>query len=175
MTQPIGGVLFDAIQNKRHFICQYVKFYLLLVDNNRIMSFQIFPNWCKKLGVAIFIVFSILGGYDDFLLGWHSVHQSDYEGPNTFANFFGAFMITVFNTLYMLGLLIYVLSKEKVEDDYIKLLRLESYQLTTIISIIISLVLYILSRNLEVTLDYFIILYIGLYLIIFSLKKRREI
>lgn len=67
-----------------------------------------------------------------------------------------------------------MLSKEKIEDDYISKLRLESYQLTAIIGLIISLILYGFSENLKFTLDYFISLFMYFYLITFFIKKRLD-
>ena len=65
-----------------------------------------------------------------------------------------------------------MLSKEKIEDDYINQLRLESYQLTAIIGIVISILLYAFAESKKLTLDYFITLFMYLYLITFFIKKR---
>jgi hypothetical protein len=116
-----------------------------------------------------------MGGYHEFLAGWHSYDNTNYEAINLFTIYFGKFSATLFDILYMLGLLIYMLSKEKIEDEYIKILRLESYQLVTILGICFSLISYALSKNLEFTLDYFIFCFMVFYLVIFSLKKRQEI
>ncbi|WP_158499556.1 hypothetical protein [Lutibacter profundi] len=49
-----------------------------------------------------------------------------------------------------------MLSKEKVEDDYINKLRLESYQLTAIIGLAVSILLFSFTKDLKLTLNYFI-------------------
>ena len=69
-------------------------------------------------------------------------------------------------------MLIYMLSKEKIEDDYINILRLESFRLTAIIGLFVSIILFVFSKDLKLTLDYFIALFLWFYLIIFFIKKR---
>ena len=154
------------------------------------MKTQILPNWCKKLGLAIFIIFSFIAAGDDvingFTDGWNSVptvkygeriEKSDYTPPppskiTNFKGFFGAKTLRYLDALSIFGILMYMLSKEKVEDDYINQLRLESYQLTAIVGILISIVLYAFSEEIKLTIDYFITLFMYFYLITFFIKKR---
>ena len=146
------------------------------------MKTQILPNWCKKLGVVIFIVFSFLGGGDDFNEGFKSGYNSyspsrnhivdTNENSATISSYFGETLTHFFEILGVLGILIYMLSKEKIEDDYIAHLRLESFQLTAIIGLVVSILLYSLSEDMKLTLDYFIFLSTWCYLIIFFIKKR---
>lgn len=154
------------------------------------MKLQILPNWCKKLGLAMFFVFSFISGADDVFNqacdGWNSVptvkygekiEESEYTPPppskiTDFTGFFGVKNLRYIDALSIFGILIYMLSKEKVEDDYINQLRLESYQLTAIVGIIISILLYAFSEDIKLSLDYFITLFMYFYLITFFIKKR---
>ena len=68
-----------------------------------------------------------------------------------------------------------MMSKEKVEDDYINKLRLESFQLTAIIGLGLTILLYAFSKDLKLTLDYFIMLFLMFYLVIFFIKKRIDL
>lgn len=144
------------------------------------MSFQILPNWCKKLGLGVFIVFAFLTARDAFVVGQAEAKLSksiDVEyliqnGIFTFHEYFGERWIRVFDILALTGLLIYLLSKEKIEDDYINKLRLESYYVTSILGIAISMILYMFSSQLKLTIDYFFVLFIFTYLIVFAIKKR---
>tara|TARA_R110001606_G_scaffold394396_1_gene565266 strand:- start:310 stop:711 length:402 start_codon:yes stop_codon:yes gene_type:complete len=133
------------------------------------MNLQILPNWGKKLGFSLFILF----GIDDFIRGWNSFDDPNYIGP--YENLLGVFTQTLCVTLSMVGLLIYMLSKEKIEDEYIKILRLESFQLTTIIAIITALVFFATSKGLELPLDYFIFNYMIVYFLIFRFKKYKNV
>jgi len=141
------------------------------------MKTQILPNWCKKLGVAMFIVFSFISGGDDFLNGFFDgfnglPYNSETSDSVLFLNYFSESVLHLFSIISMLGVLIYILSKEKIEDDYIAHLRLESFQLTAIIGLVVSILLYSLSEDMKLTLDYFIFLSTWCYLIIFFIKKR---
>lgn len=147
------------------------------------MKLQILPNWCKKLGLAIFIIFSFIVTRDQFLSGWYSVPDTspyktlEYTTPSSneitnFTGFFGVKTLHYINVFSIFGILIYILSKEKIEDDYINQLRLESYQLTAIITIVISILLYAFVESIKLTPDYFITLFMYFYLITFFIKKR---
>ncbi|WP_159023699.1 hypothetical protein [Formosa sp. L2A11] len=152
------------------------------------MKTQILPNWCKKLGLAIFIIFSIIGGGDDFASGfnegYNATRDRDEKLGNTehklqpmhdvviFKDYFGRKTIHYFYAISFLGILMYMLSKEKIEDDYINSLRLESYKFTAIFGIIVSILLYAFSKEIKLGLDYFLSLFMSIYLIIFCIKKR---
>ncbi|MFD1293044.1 hypothetical protein ACFQ5N_04260 [Lutibacter holmesii] len=152
------------------------------------MKTQIFPNWCKKLGLAMFIIFSFISAGDSAINGYCD-GQNSFQPINektenktittppksnvtTFKDFFGEKTLRILDALSLFGVLIYMLSKEKIEDDYINILRLESYKFTAIIGILISILLYAFSEEIKLTIDYFITLFMYLYLITFFIKKR---
>ncbi|WP_434037162.1 hypothetical protein [Formosa sp. 4Alg 33] len=80
--------------------------------------------------------------------------------------------VHLFLVLSYIGLFTYILSKEKVEDDYINKLRLESYQLSVLLFIILSLIIFVFFKDLKLTFDYFLESFMLIYLIIFFFKKR---
>lgn len=135
------------------------------------MNLQILPNWCKKVGVALFIISSIPAVHDGYLNGLYG-HPSDYIADYSIQVSIGSFLYHVSEILTIIGLVVYLLSKEKVEDDFINKLRLESYQLTALLGLGSSLILYSFSKSIELSLDYFINLFLLAYLIIFAIKKR---
>lgn len=138
------------------------------------MSFQVLPNWCKKLGVIVFVVFSFLEGRDAFFEGFLGIPEKTLhsQGVFSFRAFFGENLMLVFSTISLLGIIVYMFSKEKVEDDFINKLRLESYQLTALLIIIVSLIFYIGNFGKTVELGTFISLFLFIYLLIFAFKKR---
>lgn len=155
-------------KNKVAFYFHNVKFYLHLYKNNSVMKIKMLPNWCKKLGFSIFLLGFIISGYKGFMDGMtgYTVNGDKFE------KLLSDPMLHLFDIVAIAGMLIYVFSQEKIEDDYINKLRLESYQLTALIGLGITVLLYILSKDIKLTLDYFIILFLWLYLITFALKKR---
>ena len=151
------------------------------------MKIQILPNWFKKVGLILFIVGSIIGAGDDFAGGFRDGYNAARFGDSNDINinldqgriitafFGGEKIIHIFYVLSFIGLLIYMLSKEKVEDDYINKLRLESFQLTSIITLIIGIILLTFSKISDISLDLFISLFFWFYLITFFIKKRIDL
>ena len=138
------------------------------------MNFQVLPNWCKKIGLITFVSGAFIEGRDAFIEGatgkpYLSLQES---GVFTFREYFGESLMHFFGILSLIGMVIYVLSKEKIEDDYIDKLRLESYQITALLGLSVTIVLYTFSKDIKLTLDYFIILFLWTYLITFAIKKR---
>ncbi|TXD50167.1 MULTISPECIES: hypothetical protein [unclassified Polaribacter] len=134
------------------------------------MKIKMLPNWCKKLGFVLFISFFAISGYQDFMHGFTGTIKSTKY--NYFENIFSISVLHLFEIISLLGMLIYMFSKEKIEDDYINKLRLESFQLTSFVGLGITIISYTISEEIELTLDYFIILFLWIYLATFALKKR---
>ncbi|TVZ56699.1 hypothetical protein OD91_1996 [Lutibacter sp. Hel_I_33_5] len=145
------------------------------------MKIKMLPNWGKKIGLSLFfigffVVFTAVNSRKSLCEGYNSHNTNTTEiidlEPVFIEKWFGESAVHLFEVLTILGLLIYMLSKEKIEDDYINKLRLESYQLTSIIVLVLSLGIYALSENLKLSIDTFATLFLMSYLIIFALKKR---
>lgn len=133
------------------------------------MNFQILPNSFKKIGFSLFVITSILTAGDSFMDGFNAVPQGTH---NFFQSLYGE---TLFHILYIIptiSLLIYMLSKEKTEDDFIKLLRLEAYQISVIIFLAIAFLFYVFKPDTDFSLDWFLSVFMLLFLIIFYFKKK---
>jgi len=132
------------------------------------MKIKMLPNWVKKLGFLLFIICSFISGYSHFMEGFtgQTCNSGNYD------ELVGKELSHVFDILSILGLIIYMFSKEKIEDDYISKLRLESFQLTSFIGLAITIIAYAISEEIRLTLDYFIILFLWIYLVTFAFKKR---
>lgn len=146
------------------------------------MKTQILPNWYKKLGLIIFFFATVLNGGVNFLssskiyrISGIDIGKSvEYDGGfrGLLSAFTGGAFPHYIDVLAIIGMLVYMISREKVEDDYINKLRLESFQLTTVIGLVIAIIIYATSRDLMLTLDYYIFPFIWTYLILFFIKRR---
>jgi len=135
------------------------------------MKTQILPNWCKKLGLLLFIIASLLNGSFNFIN--NSFNPNDDNGLLGLLNAFSGGAISYgIDFIAILAMLIYMTSKEKIEDDYINKLRLESFQLTFITGLLVTIAIYILAKDLVLTLDYFIFPLLWTYLTFFFIKRR---
>jgi len=146
------------------------------------MKLQILPNWFKKVGLILFIVGSIIGGGDDFADGFSTALPRDskinFHENGIITAFVGGENTThIFYALSFIGMLIYMLAKEKVEDDFINKLRLESFQLTSITALSITILIFVFSnsKNPNIPLDYFLTLFFWFYLTTFYIKKNIDL
>jgi hypothetical protein len=148
------------------------------------MKWKMLPNWCKKLGFLLFIfgfiATSSIGSFrEGFNEGYNAYNPkkievniaSDDELQTPEASENGN-SNHIYDVVLILGMIIYLFSREKIEDDYINKLRLESYQFTAIMGLVVTIVFYAFSKDLELTLDYFLILFLWTYLLTFAIKKR---
>lgn len=145
------------------------------------MNIQILPNWCKKLGIAIFLV-GLLGLFVTFIISLNNSEIADgaymvgYNAGKKLRELFeGSFFmgISIGRTIALatlLGMMTYLFSKEKVEDEYIAKLRLESYQLTFLIIVSFVFITFLLGGNMAAL--FVLYFFFGCYLLVFSLKKR---
>tara|TARA_R110002096_G_C14432422_1_gene710022 strand:- start:280 stop:723 length:444 start_codon:yes stop_codon:yes gene_type:complete len=145
------------------------------------MSIKMLPNKFKKLGFFLFFLGFIVSSTSisarkSFYDGYNSAKASNYISPALepifIEKYFGENIMHLFDVLIVLGLLLYMLSKEKIEDDYINALRLESFQLTSLLALASSIILYIFSKDLKLGLDIFITIFLVIYFITFAIKKR---
>jgi len=147
------------------------------------MKIQILPNWFKKVGLLLFIVGTIIGFGDNLSTAFKeganessgNVKAFPISESTFFASAFGENIVHIFYILSLIGMIIYILSKEKIEDDYINKLRLESYQLTALISLFVALILFVFSSQLKFNIDDFITNFLFIYLITFFIKKRIDL
>lgn len=145
------------------------------------MNVQILPNWFKKISFIIFLATYLLSNGDDAIHGFrdgisgksYNYTVNNTETPHLFLDMVGGEnSIHWLKIISILALITYMLSKEKVEDDYISILRLESYQLTFLIITIVAFIFYLFKVNTLYGIYDSVTLFICLYLIIFFLKKR---
>jgi len=139
------------------------------------MKIQLLPNYFKWIGLLMFFV----GAIPSSIEGWNDGYNDgacngcdDIRIPFPFSE--QAYIILDFMAL--LGMIVYALSKEKIEDEFIKILRWESVTTTFIIS-----VLFILGKTMlhgkdstplaSTLLEYQMLI----YLIIFFFKKRSNL
>jgi len=150
------------------------------------MKTQILPNWCKKLGLTLFVIASLLNGSLNFIN--NSINKYNVSGVHTFEletqsnndngllrllnAFSGGAISYGIDFFAIIAILIYMISKEKIEDDYIDKLRLESFQLTFIIGLLVTITIYIVAKDVKLTLDYFIFPLLWSYIAIFFIKRR---
>jgi hypothetical protein len=132
------------------------------------MKTQLLPNWCKKIGIALYVLGAFPSAYVGFSEGMK--RGLDNSTSELLINFE---QLWYFDLLLYLGMLIYFLSKEKVEDDFIRKLRLETYQVLILVGIGISFISLLFEIKLKIRVSMFLESFLVLYLLIFWYKKRQ--
>ncbi len=145
------------------------------------MNIQILPNWCKKVGVTVFIIglislviifinslLSAGSGINPYETGYLAGKQLYYSLHSDAV--FGLVMGKIIVLLTILGMVIYLLSKEKVEDEFINKLRLEAYQLTLLLVASCLFLVFLFGGNISAL--FLLYLFFAVYLLVFSIKKR---
>ena len=84
------------------------------------------PTFYKGIGVTLFILSLLIIIVSKLFPGWFS---SIWPGPRL-----------ILYALICLGLLIIILTKEKIEDEFIRQIRLESFCFATIIAVFFGIV-----------------------------------
>lgn len=135
------------------------------------MNLQILPHSFKKIGLIILVVCLGVPITWAFAEGLISPFKPNEE-PHIATFLMNTTISKWLDFLCIIGMMIFVLSKEKVEDDFIKKLRLESFQLTFLIGLTIALIFHLMNQDSTISLSYFIYLFMSSFLIIFAIKKR---
>lgn len=147
---------------------------------NNMMNIQILPNWCKKvgftffcLGIVLMLIYVMEPIFADSL---DSARERGAQTGKRVAEFLfrpleNESRLVYFAKLIMIvGVAAFMLAKEKFEDEYMIKLRMESYQLTLFLLVIIY-VLCLVFNVLRAFSDFFIFLFFAIYLLLFYLKR----
>jgi len=138
---------------------------------------KLLPHFFKWIGLAIFFigftVTAIDDGRQDFLDGYYSA--AEYcEKPEmiTIQRVFPEKTMHISDIASLVGLLLYILAKNKREDEFFRQLRYESAFLVMVLSIVIILVIYIFNRGFKLGASDFLSLQMIGYLIVRALKRK---
>lgn len=140
------------------------------------MQLRLLPNYCKKIGLALFALTvwpSLMRGYID---GYNDgageiVIQPPAEftfwGIRVFSDAFFEF----FSILSVIGLIIYALSRDKVVDEFLLKLRMEAMHFTFFISMLLVLALLLFGIKSKMNALYVLELQVLIFLIAKKVKK----
>ena len=145
------------------------------------MNIQVFPHKFKRTGLILSLIGFVISLRFNIVLPGISIDElNDGYNPqltgiddilNVYSGSIYTISLLLFKITSMFGVIIYMMSKEKVEDDYINKIRLEAFQLTTLIFIIAAILMHSFYPYLTFTFN-IIFLFMWSYVIIFLLKKK---
>jgi len=128
------------------------------------MNIQILPPIFKRIGLLLFL----MGLLIPLLSGLLNPYQNN-EVVSLLAPY-----DRLLGTLFLIGIILYFLSKEQVEDELIKKLRLESFSVAFLITAFGLFCLYLIDTNDSISINTTWLLtgQVSLFLLIYHFKKR---
>jgi len=130
---------------------------------------KLLPHYFKWIGIGLLIL-SFVFGIDDFLLGFTGALPS--EPPEDFKRIFPEIFPQISDFILLIGLLIYLVSKNKREDEFIQKIRYESAYIVLVITILGILVLYIINPEIKLNVSYLLAFQMLFYLVVIFFRKR---
>ena len=107
---------------------------------------KLLPHYFKWIGLIVFfggLTLSLIGsiGSDDFIEGMEMARGEPIEVE--MEPLFSKALVHVFNVALIVGLLLYILAKNKREDEMMQKIRYESAFIALVLSLAIILIIYV--------------------------------
>lgn len=128
---------------------------------------KLLPHYFKWIGISS-IILGFLIGIDDLRLGFMG---SSAVAPESFQRLLPEFFSRISDFPLLLGLLMYMLSKNKTEDEFAQKLRFETAFIVLIITIVVLIISSMINPAFTLKPSIFIVLQMIAYLVIRSVKR----
>ena len=115
------------------------------------MKFQFLPHYYKYVGLILYLLYAVLSLQDDFMAGLHGLPHDPYAmsfGLESMLN------KKLFDVVGLVGILIYALSKDKVFDEYMIKMRLESMYIVFFGTMLFILLRIIVNNDWKMSAGY---------------------
>jgi len=133
------------------------------------MKIQLLPNYFKWIGLTLFLGGAIPNFMRGFTEGYNEYGADQMVNTLPFSE--QTYLIA--GIISLLGMIVYALSKEKIEDEFLKVLRWQSVTIAFVVSIVIVIVDMLLHGTKDIIDGQFLTeLQLLSYLIVFAFKKR---
>jgi len=132
------------------------------------MNIQILPYYFKRIGLFLFFLSFLINpgtiGGLHALIGINCDNCENWEKP---------FWLNIIELASLLGFILYFLSKEKVEDELIKQLRLEAMSMAFITSIGILLLIHLMNFTVfsELSASFLFNIHLVSFLVLYHINK----
>lgn len=155
------------------------------------MRMKLLPNYFKKIGLFLFFVGFVMSflstGVDGFVEGYvdsrneYLTRNSAKKGiefhPKESGDFhYGLSLSDGWNRFFDLcvygGMLLYMLSREKNEDEFFRVIRLETGWMTMVFALALIFLIYLLAGEIKVGLSYLLALPLIFFLILYHFRKK---
>lgn len=129
---------------------------------------KLLPHYFKWIGIGLLFA-SIILGFDGFVRGfWDGVSGGEY---NNFTPVFPDFFSQIADFVTLMGLLVYILAKNKTEDEFAQKLRYESAFIVLVLTIVVLLIVILYRPGIQISPAVLLLLQMVAYLIIRRIKN----
>lgn len=130
---------------------------------------KLLPHYFKWIGIGLLIL-SIILGIDDFYRGFFDGLLG--KAPMNFVPIFPKYFPQLSNYTILSGLLVYILAKNKKEDEFAQKLRYESAFIVLILTIVVLFFVYLVNPDIKMSPGYILLIQMLAYLFIRLIKRK---
>lgn len=135
------------------------------------MNIQILPYIFKRIGLFLFL----LGPISLMLIGIYEGITNPFDSNENTQSLTPDFIIYMLEAISLTGIILYLTSKEKIEDELIQKIRLEAMSNAFLITISVLLLLYLINYSnggTSINTVGMFYLQLFLFLLLYHYKKR---
>lgn len=129
---------------------------------------KLLPHYFKWIGIGLLFL-SMIFGYDDFCRGFYDGISGN--APRDYVSIFPEFFSQVSDYVILFGLLLYILSRNKTEDEFVQKLRYESAYIILVLTVVVLMLVYVIVPDLKVSPANILLLQMVAYLIVRSIRR----
>ncbi|WP_461638007.1 hypothetical protein [Labilibaculum euxinus] len=141
-----------------------------------------FPHYFKRIGVLfvfIAVILSCIGGVDDFRRGFEAGNNNQVPNYSQVQDDFKPYFtkeeaqLWIYGSLFLsiAGFVLYLFSKEKIEDEFYQLLRSKSLTQALLLTWLFIGILYALAPDLKPEGFYILQLHLIFYAVMYGYNK----
>ena len=129
---------------------------------------KLLPHYFKWIGIGLFFL-GMIFGIDDIQRGY--LEGSNSNSIEDFNQILPDIFSVISDYITLLALLLYILSKNKIEAEFAQKMRYESAFSVLVLTIVTILIIYIFNREFEINPSIFLTLQMVAYLLFRSIKR----
>jgi hypothetical protein len=129
---------------------------------------KLLPHYFKWIGIGMLLL-SLIFGFEDFCRGLFDGLIG--EEAKDFVPILPEYFSQISDYVILMGLLVYILAKNKTEDEFAQKLRYESAFIVLVLTIIALFVVYIINPDVRMSPAYILLLQMLGYLLIRYIKR----
>lgn len=130
---------------------------------------KLLPHYFKWIGIGMLLL-SVIFGYEDFCRGFIDGFYG--EEARDYVPVFPEFFSQISDYVLLLGLLVYIIAKNKTEDEFAQKIRYESAFIVLVITILVLVFVNMVNPDFEIKPGIFLFLEMLGYLFIRLIKRK---